>query len=265
MLLSQSTTDAILKGPRLPQPWEVLTPRFPNDNGRGNYESYNRADDYTLSPQHQSIEQYSVTPSIVIYHPEPKSYSKPENTTTQKPASILAQKPETLKTYSRPKSLDGYFAPSDSNDFKSVVESYQQGAGRELKDYVHSQGRSYMPVKNVTTGNLPQSTIAAVVTNGYEGTLVGSSDFASRVSRFARRYNIKQQTAERYVLDHEHWHLSQSPTQLGSTFLAESDVESGLAKFYQGKAAQSQNSEYSALASIASRRFAEVSRNYALN
>lgn len=261
MLLSRSSIDALVKGPRLPQPWEVLMPRFPNE-GRNNYEGYKQADNYSLSPQHQSTDSYPTTPSIVVYRPEPKSYDKPEKSQV-KPEDALA-KPELPQTYKK-KSLDSYFTPSENNSFKSVVDSYQNGAGKELREYLQSQGRSYMPVSGVSTASLPQSTLAAVVTDGKTGVLVGSNDFAYKVSRFARRYGIGEQTAERYVLDHEHWHLSQSPAQLSNTFLAESDVESGLAKFYQSMAGKNPKSEYAGLASIASRRISEIGRNYALN
>ncbi len=155
-----------------------------------------------------------------------------------------------------------------SSEFENKVRNYEGTNKQELHSYMTSIGRKPIRLIAVKKAALPGNTIAAVLSDGYEGILLANKNnggFESNVRRFALNYGVPERVAERYIMDHENAHIYQKGLGFRG-YAAEKDVERVLSDFYRQKALKyrgtSKETEYKQLERIAERRFNEAGMNY---
>jgi|SRR3989338_6664358 len=147
--------------------------------------------------------------------------------------------------------------------FEERANAYYSNEGIELKEYLHGKGRKFYELEQTGTANL-EDAIAAVAMEGDCAILIGNKNFEAKVTELARAYGVSQNVARRYVFDHETVHLSQKGRICDDHIVAERDVESTLAEYYDKLLKNDPgNREYAALKGIASERYESVPINYA--
>ncbi len=148
---------------------------------------------------------------------------------------------------------------AEAEEFHDLISSYLSSAeGRRFTEYVHSQGREYIPLVEFGAADLGDKTVAATIHNGLEARIVGNYDgqsFQSRVQQMAALYNVNEKTMREYVFTHELAHAA--------GYQSEAATERFIKNYFTARAFETygeQRAKYASLARIAAEREAQAAQ-----